>query len=84
VQKARREVSDYAREQAPVIRARAEAVTKDVADRTVTVAKDVADRTVTAVKEVADKTVTAAKGTASRVGEARDRALAELDDDEAL
>src|ERR1700712_3045563 len=67
VAKARGEAARYAREQAPVIRDRAQAAAKAapgvVADRAKDVAataKDVAGRTVTTARKVADRTTTAA------------------------
>lgn len=73
VRRARLEVESYARQQAPIIRDRAEAAAKaapgviaDGARRTATVAKDVADRTVAVAKDVADKTVTTAKDVADK------------------
>jgi hypothetical protein len=82
VARARREAADYAREQAPVIRARAEAVAKAapgaIADRakaTATAARDVADRTATLAKDVTDRTVSAARDAADKtVGAATDAA----------
>jgi hypothetical protein len=94
VANARREAARYAREQAPVIRGRAETIAKaapaviaDGAKATATAArgaaKDVADRTVTAAKDARDRTVSAAADVAGRVGEARDNALEDaVDDDE--
>ena len=91
VARARREAARYAREQAPVLRDRAEAVAKAapgvVAERaraTAAVAKDVADRTVATTRRVAERTTAAAASAAAtaanRVGEVRDAILE--DDDE--
>jgi hypothetical protein len=90
VRKVRTDVESYARQQAPVIRERAEALAaatpgfaKDVADRTAAAAKDVADRTAAAAKDVADRTTAAAKDAADRatktVRDARDRGEAVVD-----
>ncbi len=75
VVKARRDAANYARENAPVVRDKAQAVAKDVASRTATTARAAADRTVTAAKSAADKATVAATKAATRVGEARDAAL---------
>ena len=77
VARARRDVEAYTRQQAPIIRARAEAAAKaapgaiadaakDVANRTSDVAKTVADSTVTAAKTVADTTSKTAKAVAEK------------------
>jgi hypothetical protein len=99
VTRARREAAQYAREQAPVIAERAQAVAKatpgaiadagkataaaakDVADRATTLAKDTADRATTVAKDARERTVSAATLAATRVGEARDDALEDFDDD---
>jgi hypothetical protein len=106
VTRARREAAQYAREQAPVIAERAQAVAratpgaiadaskataaaaaaakdvaKDVADRATTLAKDTADRATTVAKDARKRTVSAATLAATRVGEARDDALEDFDDD---
>jgi hypothetical protein len=92
VAKARGEAARYAREQAPVLRDKAQAVAKAapgvVADRAKDVAaaaKDVADRTVTTGRKVADRATTAATDAAStaanRVGEVRDSVLEDDDED---
>jgi sRNA-binding protein len=91
VARARREAARYAREQAPVLRDKAQAVAKAapgvVADRAKDVAataRDLADRTVATSRRVADRTTAAATSAgataASRVGEVRDSVLE--DDDE--
>ena len=91
VARARREAARYAREQAPVIRDRAQAVAKAapgvVADRAKDVAaaaKATADRTVATTRRVADRTTSAATSAAAtaaqRAGEVRDNILE--DDDE--
>jgi hypothetical protein len=79
--KARREAARYAREQAPVVRDKAQAVAKDVASRTATTARSVTDRTVTAAKSAADKATVAATKAATRIGEARDAALERSSDE---
>jgi sRNA-binding protein len=99
VTRARREAAQYAREQAPVIAERAQAVAKatpgaiadaskataaaakDVADRATTLAKDTADRATTVAKDARERTVNVATVAATRVGEARDNALEDFDDD---
>jgi sRNA-binding protein len=103
VSRARREAAQYAREQAPVIAERAQAVAKaapgaiadagkvtaavakdvakDVADRATTIAKDTAERATTVAKDARERTVSAATLAATRVGEARDDALEDFDDD---
>ncbi len=55
VAKARNDVQSYAREQAPIIRDRAEAAAKDVAAKTAATAKDVAAATAATAKDVAAK-----------------------------
>ena len=80
VAKARKDVETYARQQAPVIRERAEAaakaapgvvadVAKDVADKTASTAKDVAGKATAAAKDVADKATTTAKDVAGKVSD---------------
>jgi hypothetical protein len=103
VARARREAAHYAREQAPVIAERAQAVAKatpaaiadarkataavakdvakDVADKATALAKDTADRATSAAKDARERTVNAAAVAATRVGEARDNALEDFDDD---
>ena len=77
VTKARKDVEAYARQQAPIIRERAEAVAKaapgvvadtakDVAEKVSTTAKDVASKTATTAKDVASKTATTAKDVAEK------------------
>lgn len=66
VAKARTEVQAYARQQAPVIRERAETAAKDAADKTATVAKDVAEKTATVAKDVAERTTNVAKDVAEK------------------
>lgn len=68
VSRTRRDVEAYARQQAPVIRARAESVAKaapgaiaDGARATVDVAKVVAEKTATVAKDVADRATTVTK-----------------------
>lgn len=74
VAKARREVEEYARQQAPIIRERAEAaakaapgVAKDVAGKVSATAKDVAGNVSTTAKDVAGKVSTTAKDVADNV-----------------
>jgi len=55
VVRARKDVQTYARQQAPVIRERAETAVKDAADKTADVAKDVAGKVQSTAKDVADK-----------------------------
>jgi sRNA-binding protein len=74
VVKARREAAHYARQQAPVVRDKAEALAKDVASRTASTAKAAADRTVTAAKSAADKATIAATKAATRVSPSSDEA----------
>jgi len=77
VARARREVEAYARQQAPIIRDRAEAAAKaapgviadaakDVANKTSEVAKDVAAKTSEVAKDVATKTSEVAKDVAAK------------------
>jgi len=77
VAKARRDVESYARQQAPIIRDRAEAVAKaapgviadtakDVATNTTNFAKDVAGKTAEVAKDVAGKTADVAKDVADK------------------
>ena len=73
VVRARRDVESYAREQAPLIRERAEAaakaapgVAKDVAGKVADTAKDVAGQVSDTAKDVADKTVATAKDVADK------------------
>ncbi|MEP6480485.1 MAG: protoporphyrinogen oxidase [Rhodoglobus sp.] len=66
VAKARKDVEAYAREQAPIIRERAETVARDTAARTSAVAKDVAVNTAAVAKDVAAKTTATAKDVAAK------------------
>jgi hypothetical protein len=77
VAKARHDVEAYARQQAPIIRERAEAAAKaapgviadtakDVAAKTTEVAKDVAGKTTEVAKDVAAKTTATAKDVAAK------------------
>ena len=77
VAKARHDVEAYARQQAPVIRERAEAAAKaapgviadtakDVAAKTTGVAKDVAEKTTEVARDVANKTTATAKDVAAK------------------
>jgi sRNA-binding protein len=69
VAKARADVEAYAKQQAPIIRERAETVAKDVAAKTTATAKDVAAKTAATAKDVASKTSSTAKVVASKVAE---------------
>ena len=76
IARTRADVEAYARQQAPLIRERAEAaakaapgVAKDVAEKVVDTAKDVADKVTDAAKDVADKTSTTAKDVAEKVSD---------------
>jgi gas vesicle protein len=69
VVRARKDVQTYARQQAPVIRERAETAVKDAADKTADVAKDVAGKVQTTAKDVAGKTADVAKDVAGKVTE---------------
>lgn len=95
VAQARRDVEQYAREQAPLIRERAEAAAKaapvviagaaaDVAERVQTTARDVADTVGATSREVAERAQAAATEAAERMtraaGDARDRALHIIED----
>ena len=55
VVRARKDVQSYAKQQAPIIRERAETAVKDAADKTADVAKDVAGKVQTTAKDVAGK-----------------------------
>lgn len=80
VSRARKDLEAYARQQAPVIRERAEAaakaapgVAKDVAAKAAATAKDVAGQVSTTAKDVAEKTATTAKDvTAKATAAAKD------------
>lgn len=74
VAKARKDVEAYARQQAPIIRERAEAApgfvadaAKDVADKVSTTAKDVAEKVSTTAKDVAENVQSTAKDVAEKV-----------------
>lgn len=74
VAKARRDVEEYARQQAPIIRERAEAavkaapgVAKDVAEKVQATAKDVADKVTETAKDVAENVQSTAKDVAEKV-----------------
>lgn len=74
VSRARRDVESYAREQAPIIRAKAEAaakaapgVAKDVAGKVSVTAKDVAGSVTETAKDIADRAGTTVKDVADRV-----------------
>ena len=69
VAKARADVESYAKQQAPIIRERAEAAAKDVAAKTSATAKDVAAKTAATAKDVAAKTSSTAKVVASKVAD---------------
>jgi hypothetical protein len=73
VARTRHDVQAYAREQAPIIRERAEAAAKaapalahDVTVKVSDTAKEVAERTATVAKDVADKAVSTAKNVADK------------------
>ncbi len=79
VRKARSEAEAYARQQAPVIRAKAESVAKaapgaiaDGAKATAGAAKAVADRATSVATNVADRATTVTKDVAERVSETAD------------
>jgi siroheme synthase len=78
VAKARKDVESYAREQAPIIRERAEAAAKDAAAKTAAAAKDVAAKTTATAKDVAAKTSATARDVAAKVtdvaGDVREQA----------
>ncbi|MDO7881648.1 protoporphyrinogen oxidase [Antiquaquibacter soli] len=76
VAKARRDVEEYARQQAPIIRERAEAavkaapgVAKDVAEKVQSTAKDVAGKVSETAKDVAENVQSTAKDVAGKVSE---------------
>jgi gas vesicle protein len=69
VVRARKDVESYARQQAPIIRERAETAVKDAADKTDDVAKDVAGKTADVAKDVAGKVQSTAKDVAGKVTE---------------
>ncbi|MFM9876727.1 MAG: protoporphyrinogen oxidase [Rhodoglobus sp.] len=73
VARARKDLEDYARQQAPIIRERAEAaakaapgVAKDVAEKVGTTAKDVAGQVSTTARDVADKAASTARDVADK------------------
>lgn len=79
VVKARTDVEDYAKQQAPIIRERAEAAAKaapgviadtakDVADKVTSTAKDVRDQAVSVAKDVRDQATTVAKDVRDQAG----------------
>lgn len=69
VTKARREVVDYAKEQAPVIRERAEHLAKAAPGVVADTARNVADTVGATAKNVADAVGSTAKNVAERVGD---------------
>lgn len=80
VARARKDVEDYARQQAPIIRERAEAAAKaapgvvrdaakDVAEKVSTTAKDVAEQATATAKDVAGRASATAKDVADRAKE---------------
>ena len=76
VMKARKDVESYAREQAPIIRERAEAaakaapgVAKDVAGKVADTAKDVAGQVGDTARDVSAKAASAAKDVRTKAGE---------------
>lgn len=85
VAKARRDVEEYARQQAPIIRERAEAavkaapgVAKDVAEKVADTAKDVAEKVAETAKDVAGNVQSTAKDVAERVAESAKEATARV------
>jgi hypothetical protein len=77
VRRARQDVESFARQQAPVVRARAEAAAKaapgvisDGARATAETARTVADRTAAVAADVAERAATAAKGVSQTVARA--------------
>jgi sRNA-binding protein len=72
VSKARREVEAYAKQQAPIIRDRAEAIAKAAPGVIADTVKDVAEKTATVAKDVAAKTAATAKDVAHRVADVAD------------
>jgi sRNA-binding protein len=68
VVRARKDVESYARQQAPIIRERAETAVKDAADKTADVAKDVAGKVQTTAKDVAGKVSETASDVRDQVG----------------
>ncbi len=80
VAKARKDVTDYTKQQAPVIRDRAETIAKDVAAKTAETAKDVAAKTAETAKDVATKTTSVARDVAAKTSDtAKDIAAAAKD-----
>lgn len=69
VARARKDVESYARQQAPIIRQRAEAAAKAAPGVVADVAKDVAANVSSTAKDVAANVTTAAKDVAGRVGD---------------
>ena len=67
VAKARKDVEAYARQQAPIIRERAEAAAKAAPGFVADTAKDVADKVSTTAKDVPEKVSTTAKDVAENV-----------------
>ena len=70
VAKARKDVEAYARQQAPIIRERAEAAAKAAPGVVADVAKDVAAKATTTAKDVAGRASATAKDVAGRVSDA--------------
>lgn len=69
VTKARNDIEAYARQQAPIIRERAEAVAKAAPGVVADVARDVSDKVTSTAKDVAEKATATAKDVASKVTE---------------
>jgi len=69
VAKARKDVEAYAREQAPIIRERAEAAARDAAAKTAATAKDVAAKTTATAKDVSARAGATAKDVAAKVSD---------------
>ncbi len=68
VVRARKDVESYAKQQAPIIRERAETAVKDAADKTADVAKDVAGKVQSTAKDVAGKVSETASDVRDQVG----------------
>lgn len=93
VQRARKDVEDYARQQAPAIRKRAEEAAKAAPGAIADAAKDVGQRVADTAKDVSDKVTETAKDVRQRgenvveratraAGNARDRLLEDDADDD--
>lgn len=69
VRRARKDVEDYARQQAPVIRKRAQDAAQDAAGKVADTAKDVAEKVGDTAKDVAQRVTDTASDVADRVAE---------------